>query len=90
MSSKPNENFKKIEGVINKWTEKVEEQINLIQNNVDTKPSHHDLSKSLESLKAEINEDLEKLFKITENSEKVSSRLAEDVFESIDIRRRTF
>ena len=77
--------FKMIEKVINKWTEKIEEQVNFIQNSVDEKVSLSDLAKAIEDQQRDRVDDIDKVHKLAENAEKVSSRLAEDVFESMDI-----
>lgn len=71
--------------VVNKWTEKIEEQVNQIQDSIDSKPSHNEVTNIVIETSKPHTIQLEKFMKIAENTEKLSQRLAEDVFESVDL-----
>ncbi|CAI2360109.1 unnamed protein product [Moneuplotes crassus] len=87
-NSKTGPSMKLIEKSVNKWTEKVEEQVNIIQNQVDEKASINEVRQAIEKERHERSEVLDRINKLAENSEKVSSRLAEDVYETVDLNNR--
>lgn len=84
-TAKTGPSMKLIEKSVNKWTEKVEEQVNIIQNQVDEKASINEVRQAIERERHERSEEIDRINKLAENSEKVSSRLAEDVYETVDL-----
>lgn len=81
----PNNDFKNIEKSVNKWTEKIEEQVNIINNSVEDRITQAEFKNKMDKEKRDRFEDLDKVHKMAENAEKVVSRLAEDVYSSVNL-----
>lgn len=84
-SPTPGTDFKNIEKSVNKWTEKIEEQVNIINNTVEDRVTLVEFKNKMDKEKRDRFEDLDKVHKLAENAEKVASRLAEDVYSSVSM-----
>ena len=72
----PKSNFEAIQKAVNTWTTQVEEQINLINDDVQQKVNQADFES--------IQNDIKVIEQRASNTEKLTARLGEDIYDSID------
>jgi len=72
-----------MESALNQWLEKVEDQINQIDDRVNQKASFYevkDLEKKMQEESDERQQTTEQILQIAQNAEKICNRLTDDAF----------